>query len=97
MTVPLRPLAAIALQTGVLAAAIWAMRRGLSDGRTDQRAEDAFEDLDEGLALHRPVDRAVDGVRQTNAAARIRRTLRWNGGGVEVDAGFIARLKIRRF
>ncbi len=97
MPIPPRALAALALKTGVFAMAVWAIRRGLSDGRTDQRAEDAFEDLDEGLALHRPVDRAVDGIRQTNAAARIRRTLRWNGGGVEVDAGFIARLKIRRF
>lgn len=92
----LQPIASIALRAGVLAAAVWAVRRGLSDGRTDQRAEDAFDDTPEGLALHRPLDRAVDGVRQTNLHARLRRTLRWQGGGVEVDAAFLARLKIRR-
>lgn len=96
MPVPLRPIAVFALRTGVLAAAVWAMRRGLSDGRTDQRAEDAFEDLGEGLAVHRPLDRAANGTRQTNAAARIRRTLHWTGGGVEVDAALMARVKIRR-
>lgn len=97
MPVPLRPIAAFALHTGALAAAVWAIRRSVSAGRTDQRAEDAFDDLDDGLALHRPQDRAVEGIRQTNAATRIRRTLRWNGGGVEIDAGLMARLKIRRF
>ena len=96
MPVPLRPIAVFALRSGILAAAVWAVRHGLSDGRTDQRAEDAFEDVGEGLALHRPLDRSVDGVRQTNATARLRRTLRWPGGGVEVDAGLMARVKIRR-
>lgn len=92
MPVPLRPIAVIALRTGVVAAALWAVRRGLSDGRTDQRAEDALDELAEGLALHRPPDRPE----QTNTALRLRRTLHWPGGGVEVDAAVIGRLRIRR-
>lgn len=96
MPIPPRALAALALRTGVFAMAVWAIRRGLSDGRTDQRAEEALDDLDEGLALHRPVDRAVEGARQTNVAARMRRSFYWPGGGVEVDGALLARLKIRR-
>lgn len=96
MPIPPRALAAIALKTGVFAVAVWAIRRGLSDGRTDQRAEEALDDLDEGLALHRPLDRAVGDTRQTNVAARVRRSFHWPGGGVEIDGAVLGRLKIRR-
>lgn len=92
MPTPLHPVAAIALRTGALALAVWAVKRGLDRGRTDQRAEDALDDLDDGLALHRPLDR--DG--QTNAGARFRRRLTWQGGGVEVDASMLARVRIRK-
>jgi hypothetical protein len=65
-------------------------------GRTDQRAEDALDDLDEGLRLHRPADRSTDTDGQTNAAARFRRVIRWGNGGVEVDAALLGRLRIRK-
>lgn len=96
MPVPLGPIAVFALRTGFVAAAVWAIREGFSQGRTDQRAEEALDDTDEGLALHRPQDRALDGTNQTNAAARFRRTFRWGASGVEVDAAMLARVKIRK-
>lgn len=96
MPVPLGPITVFALRTGVVAAAIWAIREGFSQGRTDQRAEEALDETDEGVALHRPQDRAVEGTSQTNAAARFRRTLRWGNSGVEVDAAMLARVRIRK-
>ena len=96
MPLPLVPIAAFALRTGAVAGAVWLVRRSLVAGRTDQRAEDALDDMSEGLALHRPADRAVDGTRQTNVASRFRRTLRWGDKGVEIDAALLGRLKIRK-
>lgn len=93
MPLPLHPVAALALRTGMLAVAVWALRRGIDRGRTDQRAEDALDDLDEGMALHRPADR--EG--QTNAGARFRRRLHWGDGGIEVDASMLARVRLRKF
>ena len=95
MPLPLAPLAGFALRAGVVAVAAWAARRALRPvvhpGRTDQRAEDALDDMDQGLALHRPRDRD-----QTNAALRITRTLRWGKRGVEIDAAALGRLRIRK-
>lgn len=101
MPLPLAPLAVIALRTGAIAGAVWLVRRSLASravgaGRTDQRAEDALEDLGDGLSLHHPADRAVEGVRQTNVAGRLRRRLLWTGGGVEIDAAWLGRLRVRR-
>ena len=95
MPLPLAPIAAFALRAGVVAAAAWAARRALQPklhpGRIDQRAEDALDDLDEGLTVHRPKDRD-----QTNATLRSVRTIRWGSGGVEIDAAAFGRLRIRR-
>lgn len=100
MALPLAPLVPIALRLGAMAAAGLALRRVIARntvaGRTDQRAEDALDDLDEGLALHSPTDRATDGNSQTNTAARLRRTIRWGKRGVEIDAALLARFRIRR-
>ena len=83
MPLPLAPLLPIALRIGALATAGYAAKRWIAArshiGRTDQRAEDALDDLGEGLAVHRPADRAED--RQTNAAARLRRAIRFRGRG----------------
>ncbi|MGP3696534.1 hypothetical protein [Rhodobacter sp. NSM] len=97
MPLPIVPIAVMALRTGAVAGAIWLVRRAVVAGRTDQRAEDALDDLGEGLFLHRPADRSLDGVRQTNTAGHFRRRLTWSGGGVEVDAAWLGRLRIRRF
>lgn len=98
MPLPLAPIAIFALRGTAVAATVWAVRRGLRaiayQGRTDQRAEDALDDLDDGLAIHRPADRAED--RQTNSAARFRRVISWGDKSVELDAAFLARFRIRR-
>lgn len=91
MPLPLAPLAGVALRYGSVALVAWAVRRSLRPGRTDQRAEDALDGTDEGLAVHRPADRD-----QTNATARFRRTLRLGRHAVEIDAAALARLRIRR-
>ena len=100
MPLPLAPLLPIALRLGLVATTTYAAARWVQarshPGRTDQRAEDAMDDLGEGLSLHRPDDRAAEGVSQTNGAARVVRVVRIAGRSFEVDAAFLARLRIRR-
>ena len=96
MPLPLAPLIPLAVRLGLVATTTVALTRLLAathPGRTDQRAEDALDDLGEGLSLHRPADRAED--RQTNATARLRRVVRFRGRTYEVDAGLMARLRLR--
>lgn len=97
MPLPLAPLLPIALRLGAvavagLAAGRWVARRS-HPGRTDQRAEDALDDLGEGVAFHRPADRAED--RQANAGARLRRVIRFRGRIWELDAGLMARVRLK--
>ena len=96
MPLPLAPLLPIAVRLGLVAAAGYTVRRLVvarsHPGRTDQRAEDAMDDLGEGLSLHRPTDRAE--ARQTNATARLRRVIRFRGKTWELDAGLMARVKL---
>lgn len=100
MPLPFAPLIPIAVRLGAVAAAGYALRRAMAAkvamGRTDQRAEDALDDLDDGLAMHRPVDRSTASDSQTNTAARLRRTIRWGKTGVEIDAALLGRFRIRR-
>ncbi len=97
MPLPLAPLIPFAVRLGLVATTTFALTRLVRSvshpGRTDQRAEDALDDLGEGLSLHRPADRAED--RQTNATARLRRVVRFRGRSYEVDAGLMARLRLR--
>lgn len=96
MPLPLAPLLPLVLRMGVVATTTFALTRLVAathPGRTDQRAEDALDELGEGLSLHRPADRAED--RQTNASARLRRVIRFRGREWEVDAGLMARLRLR--
>ena len=97
MPLPLAPLIPLAVRLGLVATATFALTRLVQSvthpGRTDQRAEDALDELSEGLSLHRPTDRAED--RQTNASARLRRVVRFGGRTYEVDAGLMARLRLR--
>jgi hypothetical protein len=98
MPLPLAPLAGLALRAGLVAATAYAARRALAArqvGRTDQRAEDALDDTDDGLALHSPPDRREDGG-QTNLSARLRRTIRWGDRGIEIDAALLGRLRVRK-
>ena len=96
MPLPLVPVAVFAFRAGLAATAFWAMRRTFARatrvGRTDQRAEEALDGMDEGLSTHAPADRAG----QRNAGLRLRRVIRWPGGGVEVDLAAVGRLRVRR-
>ncbi len=98
MPLPLAPLVPVIIRLGAVTAAGWAVRRAIiartAMGRTDQRAEDAFDDLGEGLAIHRPADRADE--RQTNTAVRMIRVIRIGGRRIEIDAAFMGRFRIRR-
>ena len=102
MPLPLAPLLPLALRVGMIATTTLAVTRWVRSstfpGRTDQRAEDAFDDLGEGLSLHRPQDRAEAqlGERQTNASARMRRVMRLGRHSWELDAGLMARFRLRR-
>ena len=102
MPLPLAPLIPLALRLGAFATAGYAATRWARartrTGRTDQRAEDALDDIGEGIAIHRPVDRAGQraGDTQTNAAARVVRVIRFGGKTWEVDAGLMARLRLRQ-
>ncbi|MGL4235474.1 hypothetical protein [Tabrizicola sp.] len=102
MPLPLAPLLPIALRLGTVAAASYAVTRWVRSrthpGRTDQRAEDALDDLGEGLSIHRPSDRVAEsaGDTQTNATARVRRVIRFRGKTWEIDAGGMARFRLRQ-
>lgn len=91
MPLPLAPVAVAALRVGVVALAAYGAKRALRPGRTDQRAEDALDRMDEGLAFHRPPDRG-----QTNAAARFRRIVRFGATAVEIDFAALGRFRIRK-
>ena len=97
MPLPLAPLLPVMLRLGVVATTSFAVTRWMKarshPGRTDQRVEDALDDLGEGVALHHPADRAED--RQTNISGRTRRVVRFRGKVYEVDAGFLARFRVR--
>ena len=104
MPLLLAPLVPFALRLGVVAATGFAIKRLIAArvhrGRTDQRGEDALNDLGEGLAIHRPADlaegRGVEG-RQTNTSLRFRRIIRWGKAGIEIDAALLGRIRIRKF
>lgn len=93
MAVPLAPIAVVAAKYGAAALAGYAVLRRIDQGRTDQRVEDAFDTMEEGLSAHRPRDRE-----QVNAGFRFRRVVRLgtNGPGVEIDASALGRFKLRR-
>ncbi len=95
MALPIVPLAGAALKYGAVAlAGIVVLRQAAQAGRTDQRAEDALDDLHDGLTAHRPRDRGP----QLNATARLRRVIRLGrtGPGIEIDAAALGRLRLRR-
>ena len=102
MPLPLAPLVPLALRLGVVAAASYALRRVLAArpqvGRRDQRAEDALDDLGDGIATHRTATQGATGDedRQSNAAARFHRVISFRGHSYEIDASALARLIIRK-
>ena len=93
MALPLAPIAGVALRYGAVALAAYVLTRQVGHGRTDQRAEDAMDELPEGVTGHRPRDRD-----QLNGTARFRRVIRLglHGPGVEIDASALGRVRFRR-
>lgn len=91
MPLPLAPIAGFAIRYGAVALATYAISRKISAGRRDQRAEDALDDLEEGLSIRRD-----NG--QTSSSARFKRVIRIgnDGPGVEIDISAFGRFKIRR-
>ncbi|MCF6316922.1 MAG: hypothetical protein L3J30_11705 [Marinosulfonomonas sp.] len=91
MPLPLAPIAGIALRYGTVALATYAMTRKISRGRRDQRAEDALDDLEDGLGMRRDAG-------QANSTARFRRKIRLgtDGPGVEIDITALGRIIIRK-
>ncbi|MCL1627756.1 MULTISPECIES: hypothetical protein [Roseinatronobacter] len=93
MPVPLAPIAATAARYGAIALAGYVLARQMERGRVDQRAEDAFDDLPEGLTGQHARDR-----QQWNMAGRFRRVVRLgqSGPGVEIDGSLLGRIRFRR-
>jgi hypothetical protein len=101
MALPIVPIAGIAVKYGAMALAGYILARRIAPGRTDMRAEDALDDLPEGVTMHAPRGPGGTpgpGQRQLGLTARLRRTLRPFGtaGGVEIDLAGMARLRLRR-
>jgi len=88
---PLAPITGIALRYGTVALATYAVTRKVSLGRRDQRAEDALDDLEEGLSARREPG-------QASSTARFKRKIRLgeNGPGVEIDITALGRIKLRK-
>lgn len=95
MPLPLAPLLPLALRLGAVAALGYGARRLLTarvwPGRTDQRAEEALDELAEGVTSHSP----KDAPGQRNASFRLRRKLHVGGKSYELDAGLLARFRLK--
>ncbi|WP_208347881.1 hypothetical protein [Pseudaestuariivita rosea] len=87
MALPLAPIASY----GLLIAATYVMARNFPKLPRNQRVEDALDVVDEGIGLARDED-------QVNASGRIKRRYFPTGQalGFEIDAAFLARLRIKR-
>lgn len=91
MPLPLAPITAFALRYGTVALASYAVARRIERGRRDQRAEDALDDVPEGLTARRDSE-------QMNATGRFRRVIRLGSAGpaVEIDASATGRIRLRK-
>jgi len=89
------PIAPILVKYGAVALVSFvaqrAVRARIAKGRTDQRGEDALDNLPEGLTAHTPRDRA-----QKNGSARFTRRITLRGTTYERDAGVLARWRITK-
>ncbi len=91
MALPLAPVAALAVRYGTVALAGYAIARTVEKGRRDQRAEDAMDEVPEGLTARQEAE-------QVNATHRFRRVIRLgsDGPGVEIDATTLTRIRFRK-
>ena len=87
----------IVLRIGAAAAAGFVLNhlltRSFAKAYRDQRAEDAFDDLSEGLALSQ---QAEGEGQQRNATLRVKRSLRIGEQTWDLDAAAMLRLKLSR-
>lgn len=87
------PLVPVALGLGGAALAGWAALRRIRPARIDQRAEDALDDLPEGLAARR----TTDDRGQSNLTARLVRRLHLpDGRAWELDAALMLLLRLKK-
>jgi len=95
MAIPILPVAGVVLKYGPAAAAGVAALAYLRarPGLADPRAEDLLDEVQEGI----DATRSHEG-RQVNGRGRFRRVIRagTRGPGVEIDAAFLGRLRMRR-
>ncbi len=86
------PVAAFALRYGTVALAGYAIARTVEKGRRDQRAEDALDEVPEGLTARR------DPPEQVNATHRFCRVIRLGSTGpaIEIDATTLTRIRFRK-
>lgn len=95
MPLPIAPLASIALRYGAVAIATYSIARRtrarIEPGRRDQRAEDALDDLPEGVTTRREEE-------QHSATGRFRRkfTFGKHGTSYEIDASALTRIRVRK-
>ena len=91
MPLPLAPLAFYAVTYGTVALATYKLSRRIEPGRRDQGAEDALDDLPEGMTIRREAE-------QANATGRLRRTIRFgeDGPAYEIDASALGRFRVRK-
>ncbi|MEM7547372.1 MAG: hypothetical protein AAF367_17725 [Pseudomonadota bacterium] len=94
--IALTPLAWKAAQIGAVAAVTWyATRHRRADGPREVWRERVLDEVAEGVETD--FERSTDAAR-AGGAARLKRTVRLgsNGPGVELDATFLTRLRLRR-
>ena len=91
MPLALAQIAGIALRYGIVAVAAYAVTRRIERGHFDQRADEAMDDVNEGLSVRRDAE-------QLNGTGRIRRVIRFgrSGKGVEFDLTALGRIRIRK-
>ena len=91
MPLPIAPIAGLAFRYGAVALATYAVTRNLPATPRDQRAEDAMDDVTEGMSLGKSDE-------QINGHARIKRTIRLGatGPGIEIDATALTRIKFKK-
>jgi len=91
MPLPLAPVAGIALRYVVVAFAAFTVARKVERGHFDQRADEAMDDVNEGLTVRREQE-------QLNTTARYHRAIRLgtNGPGVEIDITALGRIRLRK-
>jgi len=91
MAIALAPVAGIALRYGAVALAAYVAARRIQPAHFDQRAEEALDDVPEGLSARRDPGQA----KVTAGYCRIIRVGR-NGPGLELRAHSITRFRVQR-